>query len=115
MKQALMKRFALTEKGAGDMLKAILAVTLSDLALMVPVGLLFSFTGDYLAGTAAGRRAYYLLFAAACLVLIFVPNYWKYNATFFATYVESGKRRISLAESCGCCRCPSLGRKTWRT
>ena len=93
-----MKRFALTEKGAADMLKAILAVTLSDLALMIPVGLLFTFTGDYLAGTAAGRRAYYLLFAAACLVLIFVPNYWQYNATFFATYVESGKRRISLAE-----------------
>ena len=98
MKRTLMKRFALTEKGAADMLKAILAVTLSDLALMIPVGLLFTFTGDYLAGTAAGRRAYYLLFAAACLVLIFVPNVWKYNATFFATYVESGKRRISLAE-----------------
>ena len=35
---------------------------------------------------------------AVCLVLIFVPNYWQYNATFFATYVESGKRRVSLAE-----------------
>ena len=98
MKQIMMKRFALTEKGAADMLKAILAVTLSDLALMIPVSLLFTFTGEYLAGTAAERRAYYLLFAAVCLVLIFVPNYWQYNATFFATYVESGKRRISLAE-----------------
>ena len=77
MKQILMKRFALTEKGAADMLKAILAVTLSDLALMVPVSLLFTFTGDYLAGTAAERWAYYLLFAAACLVLIFIPNYWR--------------------------------------
>ena len=45
MKQTMMKRFALTEKGAADMLKAILAVTLSDLALMIPVSLLFSFTG----------------------------------------------------------------------
>ena len=90
MKRTLMKRFALTEKGASDMLKAILAVTLSDLALMIPVGLLFTFAGDYLAGTAAGRWTYYLLFAAVCLVLIFVPNYWKYNATFFATYIESG-------------------------
>ncbi len=98
MKRYLMKRFALTEKGAADMGKAILAVTLSNLALMLPIWLLFAFTGDYLAGTAAGRWAYYLLFAAACLILIFVPNYWQYNATFFATYVESGKRRISLAE-----------------
>ena len=98
MKRYLMKRFALTEKGAADMGKAILAVTLSNLALMLPIWLLFAFTGDYLAGTAAGRWAYYLLFAAACLALIFLPNVWQYNATFFATYVESGKRRVSLAE-----------------
>ena len=98
MKRYMMKRFALTEKGAADMIKAITAVTLSNIALMTPVWLLFAFTGDYLAGTAAGRWAYYLLFAAACLILIFIPNYWQYNATFFSTYVESGKRRISLAE-----------------
>ncbi len=98
MKRYLMKRFALTEKGAADMAKAILSVTLSNIALMTPVWLLFAFTGDYLDSTAAGRWAYYLLFAAACLVLIFLPNYWQYNATFFTTYVESGKRRISLAE-----------------
>ena len=98
MKRYMMKRFALTEKGAADMIKAIVAVTLSNIALMTPVWLLFAFTGDYLAGTAAGRWAYYLLFSAACLILIFVPNYWQYNATFFSTYVESGKRRISLAE-----------------
>ncbi len=98
MKRYLMKRFALTEKGAADMLKAIIAVTVANIALMTPVWLLFVFTGDYLAGTAAGRWAYYLLFAAACLVLILLPNVWQYNATFFATYVESGKRRVSLAE-----------------
>lgn len=98
MKRYMMKRFALTEKGAADMLKAILATTLSNIALMTPVWLLFAFTGDYLAGTAAGRWATYLLFAAACLVLILLPYYWQYNATFFATYLESGKRRVSLAE-----------------
>ena len=98
MKRYLMKRFALTEKGAADMLRAIAAVTLANIALMTPVWLLFAFTGDYLAGTAAGRWLYYLLFAAACLILIFIPNYWQYNATFFSTYMESGKRRVSLAE-----------------
>lgn len=98
MKNYMMKRFALTEKGAADMLKAILAVTCSNISLMIPVWLLFSFTGDYLAGRAAGRWAYYLMLAAVCLVLILIPNYWQYNSTFFATYVESGKRRISLAE-----------------
>ena len=91
MKRYLIKRFALTEKGAADMLKAITAVTAANIALMTPVWLLFAFTGDYLAGTAAGQWAYYLLFAAACLLLIFLPNYWQYNATFFSTYVESGR------------------------
>ncbi len=98
MKRYMMRRFALTEKGAADMLKAITAVTAANIALMTPVWLLFAFTGDYLASAAAGRWAYYLLFAAACLVLIFLPNIWQYNATFFATYIESGKRRVSLAE-----------------
>ena len=93
MKRYLMNRFALTEKGAADMLKSVCAVTLSNIALMTPVWLLFAFTGDYLNHAAAGRWLYYLLFAAACLVLIFLPNYWQYNATFFATYIESGKRR----------------------
>ena len=32
------------------------------------------------------------------LVLLYVSNYFQYNATFFSTYIESGKRRISLAE-----------------
>ena len=93
MKRYLMKRFALTEKGAADMIKAIAAVTVSNIALMTPVWLLFAFTGDYLAGTAAGRWVTYLLFAAACLAVIFLPNIWQYNATFFATYIESGKRK----------------------
>lgn len=98
MKQRMMRRFALTDEGTSDMLKAIVAVTLSDLALMIPVGLLFTFTGDFLDGMAAGRWWYYLVVAAFCLVLIYLLNYWQHNATFFATYVESGKRRISLAE-----------------
>ena len=42
-----------------------------------------------------------ILFAVAsivCLVLIAVTTYIQYNATFLTTYVESGVRRISLAE-----------------
>ena len=33
-----------------------------------------------------------------CLCLIFLATYFQYNATYLATYVESGVRRISLAE-----------------
>ena len=42
-----------------------------------------------------------ILFAAGCLIclaLIGVTTYIQYNATFLSTYVESGVRRITLAE-----------------
>ena len=32
------------------------------------------------------------------LALIFAVTYWQYNSTFLATYVETGTRRITLAE-----------------
>ena len=32
------------------------------------------------------------------LALIFGITYWQYNATFLATYVETGTRRLTLAE-----------------
>ena len=98
MKKYLMRRFALSEKGARDMLKAIVAVMASNISLMLPVWLLFAFTGDYLAGVASRRGWVYLLAAVLCLAVILIPNYLQYNATFFATYEESGKRRVALAE-----------------
>ena len=54
----LQRRFALSRRGAADLIKGCLA----------------------------------------CLVLIFVVTRFQYNATYLATYVESGVRRISLAE-----------------
>lgn len=99
MKRYFQKRFALSDKGAHDMLLAILAVTVSDLALMFPVGLLYGFTGDYLnKNISGGRIVFYICGIIASLVLIYLTSFWQYNATFFTTYVESGKRRISLAE-----------------
>jgi len=98
MKKYLMNRFAMSEKGAADMIRAICASTCSNLSLMIPVWLLFAFTGDYLAGTAAQRWGFWLAGAAACVILILLPNYLQYNSTFYATYEESGKRRIALAE-----------------
>ena len=37
MKEKLMHRLALSEKGAEDMIRAFISVTVSDLVLMVPV------------------------------------------------------------------------------
>lgn len=95
----IMKRFALSEDGAKDMLKAVGAVVCTNIAFMFPVSLLYFFTKDYLNKELFTNRAvFYGVGIIICLALIYITNYWQYNATFFSTYVESGKRRINLAE-----------------
>lgn len=99
MKTLFKRKFALSDKGAKDMMVAILAVVASNLALMFPVSLLYLFTGDYLDGTnLQPHSGLYWGGILLCLVLILLTTVWQYNATYFATYIESGTRRISLAE-----------------
>ena len=93
-----MHKYALSEQGAADMLKAFAAVTVSDLVLMMPVSLLYFLVKDYMEGNLGARAGFYIGGVAAALVLIAITTYIQYNATFLSTYVESGVRRITLAE-----------------
>ncbi len=97
-KEKLQHKYALSEQGAKDMIHAFLSATLSYIVLMFPVGILYSLIRDYMGGTLAGRGGFYITGCVICLVLIGVTTYIQYNATFLATYVESGVRRITLAE-----------------
>ncbi|MBQ9549246.1 MAG: ABC transporter ATP-binding protein [Lachnospiraceae bacterium] len=95
----LKEKFALSDKGAKDMIIAILSVVASNLALMFPVGLLYNFTGDWIQGAALVDKApLYISGILLCLVLIMFTTIWQYNTTFFTTYAESGTRRVNLAE-----------------
>lgn len=95
----LQHKYALSRKGAKDMVKAVITCTLSYLVLMLPVSLLYFLVDDLMNGGVSGNRiAFYAVGIAVCLVLVFLTTYFQYNATFFATYMESGIRRISLAE-----------------
>lgn len=96
----LQKKYALSQQGAKDLVKGCFACLLQNLSFMVPVGLLFLFVQDLMAGgvTGGGRVAFYLAGCLVCLVLIFLTTWFQYNATYFATYVESGVRRVTLAE-----------------
>ncbi len=80
------------------MVWAFVSCTLSYLVLMFPVGLLVSLVSDLMSGTGTTRTAFYVVGIVICLGLILVTTYLQYNATFFATYKESGVRRITLAE-----------------
>jgi ATP-binding cassette subfamily B protein len=97
--ERLRHKYALSEKGAEDMIKAFAACTLSNIVLILPVGLLYYLVYDLMdKNIGDGHISLYVFGIAVCLVLIFAATYFQYNSTFFATYLESGVRRISLAE-----------------
>lgn len=99
MHEKLKHTFALSDKGAKDMVKAFFACILHNLSLMVPVVLLYNLIGDLLdGGIPEGKSTFYIAGLFIALGLIMLTYYIQYNATFFATYVESGVRRLSLAE-----------------
>ena len=98
LKEKLQHKYALSEQGAKDMIKAFVSVTVSDIVLMFPVGMLYCMVKDYMQDTLKGRGMFYLIGCLLCLLLIAITTYIQYNTTFLVTYVESGVRRITLAE-----------------
>lgn len=95
----IMKRFALSREGAKGLVWAIAACTVADIALMFPVGLLYFLVSDFIDGKVPeSHYALYGIGIAGAIFLIFLSEFWKYNATYFSTYRESGKCRIRLAE-----------------
>ncbi len=99
MIEKLQRRFALSRQGAVDLMKGCLACAAQNLAFMFPIGLLYRFVLDLMDGGIGENGALrYILGCAACLAVIFLVTGLQYNATYLATYVESGVRRISLAE-----------------
>lgn len=99
MIKTLQRRFALSKQGAVDLIKGCIACALQDISFMFPVGLLYYFVIDTMNGGVNGHRAaFYAVSVFICLALIFIATRFQYNSTYLATYVESGVRRISLAE-----------------
>ena len=95
----LMKKFALSRDGAKGFIWAVIACAVEGLALMLPVSLLYYLTDDLLKGAVPTSHYYFYGFGiAVALVLIVLTNFWKYNATYFSTYRESGIKRVGLAE-----------------
>ena len=99
MIQKLQKKYALSEQGAKDLIKGCLACVLQNLSFMFPVGLLYYMVGDLMnGGVPGGKIPFYVAGCVVCIGLILLTTFFQYNATYFATYKESGIRRITLAE-----------------
>ena len=99
MIKKLQKKYALSEQGAKDLIKGCLACVLQNLSFMFPVGLLYYLVSDLMnGGVPGGKIPFYVAGCVVCIGLILLTTFFQYNATYFATYKESGVRRITLAE-----------------
>ena len=99
MIQKLQKKYALSEQGAKDLIKGCLACALQNISFMFPVGLLYFLVDDMVSGGVTGGRIwFYIIGCVVAVGLILLSTWFQYNATYFATYIESGVRRITLAE-----------------
>lgn len=98
MIEKLQKKYALSRQGAKDLVKGCVACFFQYLSLMVPIALLYYLVSDLMNGDAGYRKWFYIGGCVVCVILILVTTWFQYNGTFFATYIESGVRRISIAE-----------------
>ena len=97
--EKLQHQFALSHEGAVDMEKACASVTVTNIALMMPAGVLYMLIKDLLNDTLSKDRIpFYVIASVVIIVLIALTNFIQYNATFLSTYRESGVRRTTLAE-----------------
>ena len=95
----LQRRYALSRKGAVDNIKGILSCALQNISFMLPVGLLYLLVGDLMNGTLTAERIpFYVIGCVAAALLIVACTRLEYDNTYLATYVESGVRRVGLAE-----------------
>lgn len=98
MIEKLQKKYALSSQGAKELVKGCVACFFQYLSLMVPIALLYYLVSDLMNGDAGYRKWFYIGGCVVCVILILVTTWFQYNGTFFATYIESGVRRISIAE-----------------
>ncbi len=99
MIKAIQRKTASSEKGAKGLVKGVIACAFQNLAFMLPTSLLYFIVADMMdGGVTGGRNWFYVGGIAVCFALILLTTWFQYNNTYFTTYEESGKRRLSLAE-----------------
>lgn len=94
---------ALTEQGAKSLRRGAAVCALANVVLMLPVGVFYLVTGEFLThledpATPLPLLAPYLALIVAVLAVVFATQYWQYHATYSVVYQESARKRIGLAE-----------------
>ena len=104
MTKKLQHLFALSEKGAKDLVKAVLWCFICNLSLMLPICAVL-FTAQHLLDSMESMNDpmngfwIYVGSGALILILLFILHWFQYASLYLATYKESASRRVSLAET----------------
>lgn len=86
--EKLQHQFALSRQGAVDMEKACASVTVTNITLMMPAGVLYLLIQDLLNDTLTKERIpFYIITSVVIILLIALTNFVQYNATFLSTYI----------------------------
>ena len=98
-----MKRYAMSEKGAINLKKAIISHTFVNITKLFPPMIAFMFLFQYI-GVLKGIKSYnftlfhYLILIIVMMILMFLVARWDYVRLYTNVYNESANSRIDLAE-----------------
>ena len=83
MIKKIQKKYALSHKGAVDLLKGILACTLQNIVFMLPVGLLYLLVDDLLKGSISQSHiVFYIVGTVVALLLIALSFFYPFLQHF---------------------------------
>ncbi|WMI79897.1 ABC transporter ATP-binding protein [Anaerotignum sp. MB30-C6] len=104
MKNYFKQTFALTEKGAEDMVRATIWTAIRNIGMMVLSALLFWYLKDTILPVLDSKPPVYKVpvyigFSFVMIILMIIGYYFQYNAAYLSAYEESANKRISLAET----------------
>jgi ATP-binding cassette subfamily B protein IrtB len=98
-------KYAMSEKGAKDLLRSIMWTVVMDISFMIPVILGFKFLDEYLSlllnpsSNPKNSIPYYVIMSGAFFLVMLVIAYFQYDSAYTKIYEESARRRIGLAET----------------
>lgn len=103
MIEKIQKTFALTPQGAKNLIKACVSCTISYFVLAMSIGVLYYFCVDFMLPVLEQQNIHlsivkYIIECLVVAILIYIAHYIQYNMTFYNTYKESARLRISMAE-----------------
>lgn len=104
MRNYFKRTFALSDKGATDLVRASIWTAITNIIIMMLSALFFWFLNDTVISVLNAKAPYYkepayLVFALIIFMIMIIAYYFQYNAAFLSAYEESANKRISLAET----------------